>query len=91
MKTKNCNKRGVAVEGQLPKICPICQSDTKIGKLCGGKSPKYFCHNCCVEFTVSESKNYRIFAKVAYFTISGQSAGFEIFQFNKQTKEYHLK
>ena len=71
-----------------PQICPLCQHAHPVGKLAGGKVPKYFCRTCLIEFDVMMTEDKKILAKLPSYTASGIKAGVKFYKYQKRKKRF---
>ncbi len=71
-----------------PQICPLCQKSHPVGKLSGGKVPRYFCRYCLTEFDVIETEDKKILAEVTLYTASGIKAGVKLYKYQKRNKVF---
>lgn len=72
----------------VPQICPICGKSHPVGKLSGGKTPKYFCMSCLIEFDVKLMDDGKIVAELPTYTASGIKAGQTIYKYQPRNKRF---
>lgn len=83
------HKKYIPYEEYLtPQICPVCNRSHPVGKLAGGKVPKYFCRSCLIEFDVRKTEDDKIIAETPSYTASGIKSGSRLYKYQKRKKSF---
>lgn len=82
------NKYTPYKEYMVPQICPLCGKSHPVGKLSGGKIPKYFCKSCLIEFKIRLTEDSKIIAELPTYTASGVKAGQTIYKYQPRNKRF---